>query len=731
MAGLLQSMSVEQMVDAENNERLVDNQALMSGLAAHIISHWERNKRAKQDVDQILLQCLRQKNGEYDPEDLREIRDIGGSEIFMQITAAKCRAGASWIADILLSGGDKPWGISPSPVSELNKEMTAIVEKRTWAEVNAAVAEGVTPSGEQVRERQKELRSQLRKAIQEQAETASDRMEDKIEDQLLGSKFRDATLEFIDDFTTFPAAFMKGPVYQRKRVLKWSIEGKPVVGEEVTASDQRVSPFDAFPSPGATSPQDGTFIERVRFSRSDLYDMMGLPGYSDDALRDILENRSDFGAVSAWSNDTDQEQAEQEYRSLFVGEQKNEIEGIHFWGFANGQDLIDWGMDESEIDEPLRDYPIDAILVDQANTVIRAEINRDPLLRRPYYSACYQRRPGTLWGDCPPTLMRDLQRMCNGAARALSNNMGIASGPIVGILVDRMPRGESITAVHPLKTYQLTSDPSGNNIPPIQFYQAQSNANELMGVYTAFEQRASTVTGIPSYGDGDSHMPTGNLGDRGLAMLLEAMSKTLKLALKNIDSGLIQPRVERQYHENMLYEDDPSIKGDLQVVARGSSELINRAVSQLRRMEFLNVTNNPADYAILGMDGRADILREMAKDMHMERVIPDREAIDKRIEQQAQQKPQSDPSVQIAQMRIENEQKILEAKLADAAEERHLKSYLGDISLKGDMMELAGEQQLTLEQIKADLGKVAISEQGKDRRLRDEAAIKARFGSGI
>ena len=47
----------------------------------------------------------------------------------------------------------------------------------------------------------------------------------------------------------------------------------------------------------------------------------------------------------------------------------------------------------------------------------------------------------------------------------------------------------------------------------------------------------------------------------------------------------------------------------------------------IRRVEFLNATANPIDIEILGRDGRATILREVAKGLQMpvDEVIPSRE----------------------------------------------------------------------------------------------------------
>jgi hypothetical protein len=89
------------------------------------------------------------------------------------------------------------------------------------------------------------------------------------------------------------------------------------------------------------------------------------------------------------------------------------IDGIEYWGQCDGKLLTEWGVKGVKEGES---YDITAILI--GNHVIRAALNPDPLGQRPYASASFDEVPGTIWGTCPPELMRDLQQLCNGAARA-------------------------------------------------------------------------------------------------------------------------------------------------------------------------------------------------------------------------------------------------------------------------------------------------------------------------
>jgi hypothetical protein len=84
-------------------------------------------------------------------------------------------------------------------------------------------------------------------------------------------------------------------------------------------------------------------------------------------------------------------------------------------------------------------------------------LNYDPLGRKPYYLTSFEKVPGRIDGNGVADLCMDAQNMCNAAARALANNMGISSGPQVGVNVSRLPAGEDITQMYPWKIWQFKS----------------------------------------------------------------------------------------------------------------------------------------------------------------------------------------------------------------------------------------------------------------------------------
>jgi hypothetical protein len=207
--------------------------------------------------------------------------------------------------------------------------------------------------------------------------------------------------------------------------------------------------------------------------------------------------------------------------------------------------------------------------------------------------------------------------------------MGIASGPQVEVTVDRLPDGEDLTDIYPWKIWQVTTDRTGGGQPAVRFFQPNMNADVLMGVFTQFAKQADEVTGIPNYVYGSSAVSGAGRTASGLSMLMDNASKGIKQAVANIDK-IVSGIVQRLYLHNMMFDEDPYIKGDFKVVAKGAIGLIHKEALQMRRNEFLMATANPIDSQIVGAEGRAYLLRELARGLQMdtEKIVPDQQSMD-------------------------------------------------------------------------------------------------------
>jgi hypothetical protein len=646
MAGLVVVKSNSQL-DAEDaaataakEAELRQNVPVLSGLASHVRKCWEAARDAKQPIERMMLKALRQRRGEYEPEKLADIRKAGGSEIFMMVTETKCRGAEAWLRDILLDEGMVPFDLKPTPRPDMPPEYAQMVAQTLGSKVVQAIQTGIQLDPMMMATMEEQAKEDIRRALDDEAHDRAQAMKRQIQDQFAEGGMLDGFNAFISDLATYPAGVLKGPTVRRSRQLEWVQDENgvyaPQVQEKLVPTYARVDPFRFYPEPGITRLSEGYCIEHHRLSEADLSDLIGVPGYDDGAIRAVMAE----GSSSEWLWSAEHSKAELENKYNIWRSDSNKFDALEFWGRVSGQDLIDFGLEPEEVPDVAKMYDACVWLV--GRWVIKATLNYDPLGDKPYRMTSCVKRPGALWGASIPELIEDVQAMCNAAARALANNMGIASGPQVEVSIDRLAEGEKVTKVYPWKIWQTVADPMGSGQPAVRFNQPDDRSQPLLGVYQNFAKMADEQSGIPAYVYGDGAVGGAGRTASGLSMLMGSAGKGIRQTIMHIDFDVVGPIVTAQYNWNMQYIDDESIKGDCEIIPRGAVTLANREQLNVRRVEFLQATANPIDAQIVGPKGRAAILREVAKGLAMpvDDIVPTNEEIDIQAEAQRQQELQ-------------------------------------------------------------------------------------------
>ena len=659
MAGLsmLRVVSNSEMMRAEEEQARKElqerqRQPLLVGMAGYLRRCWDAARSAKSIIEYEMLDALRARNGEYDPGRRTALTCQGGSTLYCLITETKCRAAESWLRDILMDTGAPPWDIEPTPIPDLGPIEAREVQDVLAARITQRIEEtGLNPDPLAVREMRELALQEYRQAVLVASTYRCARMKLKIEDQFAEGGWPRAFDAFITDIVTFPTAFLKGPVIRRAKTLGWEVaqtpEGPRTVArpvEKLIPMFDRVDPFRLYPEPGIGALSEGYLFEHHKLSRPDLADLIGVPGYDENAIRLLL----DIGNGTSWispSYELSKEQQERKYQAYTTP--TDHYDALEFWGRVNGHMLREWGLSDQEVPDPAVEYDANVWLC--GDMVLKAVLNTDPLGRKPYYATSFAKQPGALWGRAIPRIIADIQDVCNAAGRALVNNMGLAAGPQVEVNIERLPPGEDITQLVPWRIWQTLNDPAGSGQPAVRFTQPDSRAGELLTVYEKFSKMADDQSGIPSYIYGDLNVTGAGRTSSGLSMLMGAAGKAIRQVVSHIDGDIIKPVVEAEYTFNMRYDPDESIKGDARVVAKGAINLAVKETVNVRRLEFLNATGNEIDMGIIGPEGRASILREVAKGLQMPtgEIVPSPEklALQQAKQAAAQQAQPTSPGV--------------------------------------------------------------------------------------
>ena len=681
---------VTKQMDAEPDEgKTLEAPVIDLGAVRHsaIISQasfdWERAKAVRQQTDRRLLACMRMRLGEYSSEELQMIAQSGANNtIYMRIAATKARALAAWLKEILQTPGDRPIGITARPLPELPEAFRTEILKKAIANVQQHVqsmaqqqGSGSMPMDQQafehaVVDQHQQLEESVKADARRLAAKQASKMEDKIFQRMDEGNFDDALSEFIEFFSTYPTAVLKGPFVKSVPKPTWTGGWKMVVKRTPVLWWKAVHPMDLYPAALAKSCQERTFIERMRLAPSELWDMIGLEGYDEDAIRWAIASH-EGGLLKNWIW-TDAERARLESDTSYTWFTQGDLmDALHYWGSMQGSKLMQWGMQGLD---PQRFYEMDAIII--GSRVIRCCLNPDPLGKRPYNHASFDEVPGAFWGKSPLELCESQQDMCNAAARSLCNNMGIASGPQVWVNIDRLPPNENIRQMFPWKIWQFNKDTTGstgNAALPIGFFQPQSNAQELMAVFKEFDEAADDATGIPRYAYGDEHVGGAGSTYSGLQMLMGAAAKGIRRAVAAIDKMLRQTTHSVFIHE-MVYGDDHDVKGDVDIEARGSAALLIKEQMQQGRQQLLGMLQqSPLIQKLVGMRGAGEVLREFLKGLHLPGIMPDGPEFDQMVEQmqQALMNPPPSPAQIMAKERLQA------ADMRDKSRERQVGAQVG------------------------------------------------------
>ncbi len=610
---------------------------LVTDLAAYINNCWSKAKEAKQPIEDQMMKNLRQRNGIYEADKLQAIRNQKGPEIYVLLTATKCRAAEAWINDVLSTVKEKPFTLDPTTMPDLTPELMATIREEVFVVMNEVLRQAdelgqminISDLKDEMRIYASERRDVALAEVKEEAKRRAARMELRIIDQMEEGGWSEAFSAVVSDFVTSKAAILKGPVVRRKKTKTWQQNGKDwsvATADNFVVEFERVSPLDLYPAPDSRGVDDGYLIERHHLTRRSMQAMIGVPGYSEKDIRAALGDYGQTGRKELLS--VDSERSEIEFGRAEAMNLGEKIEALEFWGSVQGQMLIDWGM-QGDIDPDL-DYEITAWVV--GNYVIRAILNPDKLGKKPYSVDSFERVPGSFWGRGVPELMADIQDICNAIARAVVYNASIAAGPQVEVDMRRVKSDND--EIYPWKIWKSDNDNLSEK-QAIQFWQPQIITGPLMQVYEFFSAMSEDQTGIPRWAYGNADLGGAGSTSSGLSMLMTHASRNVKEAISHLDK-MIAGVVERTYDYNMMYDQDPDIKGDCRVVARGSHSLLAKEQKIVRRNEFLAMTgSNPVDIELVGLKNRAKLLMTQAKELDMD--IEDNDDLKSKVEALAQQ----------------------------------------------------------------------------------------------
>ena len=279
----------------------------------------------------------------------------------------------------------------------------------------------------------------------------------------------------------------------------------------------------------------------------------------------------------------------------------------------------------------------------------------------------------SIFGLGVPELIADSQRAINGAWRMMLDNAALSVAPQVVVAKDQIvPQAGGDYRMTPGKVWLRSSTALATQTPAFQTFDIPCNQNQLAGIIELGKSFIDEEASMPTIAQGEQGAASQTLG--GMSMLFNSANVVFRRVVKSWDDDLTTSILRRFYDWNMQFNPDDSIKGDMEVDARGTSVLL---VREIQSQNLLNVVTNWSVHQVLG--GWLKVRPAMTKALQTMMIPPDdmlftqeeydanQEKLQEQQQQAAQQQPQPDQvKLKIAEETNASREKIAETNAAAA-----------------------------------------------------------------
>ena len=542
-------------------------------LASMVKQKYQIAADANRDAHQRALDCLNQMKGTlFDSlvdEGFEQFRDVQ-----MNITHPIVMGFKAMIAEILDPIMSQPFTLEPSPIVELPPD----VAQRLRDAVRERLPQLVQMAGGDQSKLMNiidEFTSATRQYEFEAAQRAAERMTTSVRDKLMDADFEKEFNDWLYNFVVYPLAIIKGPFYVIDSKRKWGTFGLTFV-DDMVMKVKNISPFDFFPAPKAKDPHTCPYvIERTRVHAGQLVDMAGGDdGYDEEAIDLALEEYDRYIIPYNVGNSESAPDSDPDISDSDASKDDGYYDLLGFYGRIRGKALAMYGV---EVEDERRFYEAEVWVL--GGYVIKAILNSNDKGRRPFEVKAFSSTTGEMWGKSPVEIIRDSQRQCTVSGRALARNMEYASAPIGEVTARNVLGDDDPQEIYPMMMRAVSATTGGQNV--YRFYSVPSLAGELMGVYDKFYRVGFDLLGIPplAFGDATGAATLGRTSG-GVAMVMNQASKAVKQTMASVERDITKPLIQKFVDEEMIFNPDPSIRGDVEVQVNGVRSLAEKEAKE-------------------------------------------------------------------------------------------------------------------------------------------------------
>jgi len=393
---------------------------------------------------------------------------------------------------------------------------------------------------------------------------------------------------------------MKGPFAVDKEYPSWDDEGNYSPVFKTVPSTSHVSVWNFFPDPDASNMDEAQYvIERHKMSRSQLRGLKKRPYFRSNVIDEVIAAGESYDK-KYWEDDLSDYAPEHGI---------DRFEVLEYWGMCDVDMLEDNDVD---IPKDLKEFDeLQANIWISNGKLIRMVLNPFKPATIPYMAAPYELNPYSFFGVGLAENMDDTQTLMNGFMRMSVDNAVLSGNLLIEVDETNLVPGQDLS-VYPGKVFRRQGGAPGQAIFGTKF---PNVSNENLQLFDKARQLADESTGFPSFAHGQTGVQGVGRTASGISMLMNAAAGSIKTVIKNVDDYLLKPLGNGMFRFNMQFNFSPDIKGDLEVVARGTESLMANEVRSQRLMSFLQVASNPA---LAPFAKFPYIIREIAKSMELD-----------------------------------------------------------------------------------------------------------------
>lgn len=621
--------------------------------------------------------------------------DSSRSTVKVNIIRAKTEAAVGRFADIAMPVDDRNWGMEPTPVPDLDKQLL---------DTRPAMQQG-----QPVMDQQTGQQATMRDVAQDMVEQARDRMtamQTEIDDQLVECRYNAECRAMLWDAAKLGTGVLKGPMVVKRVKKNWrDMDGVQVlaISEEHRPASKRVNPWMVWPSPdcGSDLARAEYFWECDYMLAREIRALAGLAGYDEEMIEQALSSEPTRVNAGYGKDGSRVDRYTVKDSSLYeVWEYHGDVP----------RSLLD--CMQCEIPGEMAGTSLSAAVVFVNDLPIKAVLNPLDTGDLPYDFFQWTKTGDSPWGIGIPRMMAWQQRVITAAWRATMDNAGDSAGQQIVMNAGVEP-ADGVWELSGRKIWRNTEG-SVQASQAFSQFQLQSRQQELANIIEMALRFSDMETGIPMLFQGEQGKLPETLGATNI--MVDANNVSLRTRVRVFDDQITVPHLRRYYDWNMQYSEREDIKGDYQVNARGVSVLLEK---DQQAQSIIQLWPLLADPEIAALVDKSKLARQLFS-AHRLDVLKSEDQIKQEQEQQAQQtEQQQDPATSAAQIRAETQLQVAQLNQESDMQELQLKQVMADadrqheremkqMDLQIQMMRLANDRDISLDSIKAMLASDAM-----------------------